>query len=198
MKRILLLGLFILFIFNISGCTPQPKKTEEPTTQPNKIDENIDKQKSPMSKVEYKENLVKSYEKYIKPLDLKNYDDLEDILAKKGEIDHEKVLNDLEESLNDSKINIKAFEESIIGLEIDDDNLKKLNDKLVEECKVLMDDIKVKETEIAKIDENILKKPTKELIKYLKTNLDDDITEKNKFDETLDQIEDILGINLES
>lgn len=198
MKRILLLGLFILFIFNISGCTPQYKKTEEPTTQPNKIDENIDKQKSPMSKAEYKENLVKSYEKYIKPLDLKNYDDLEDILAKKGEIYHEKFLNDLEESLNDSKINIKAFEESIIGLEIDDDNLKKLNDKLVEECKVLMDDIKVKETEIAKIDENILKKPTKELIKYLKTNLDDDITEKNKFDETLDQIEDILGINLES
>lgn len=198
MKRILLLGLFILLIFNISGCTPQHKKTEEPTTQPNKIDENIDNQKSPMSKAEYKENLVKSYEKYIKPLDLKNYDDLEDILAKKGEIDHEKFLNDLEESLNDSKINIKAFEESIIGLEIDDDNLKKLNDKLVEECKVLMDDIKVKEMEIAKIDENILKKPTKELIKYLKTNLDDDITEKNKFDETLDQIEDILGINLES
>ncbi|MBO3443533.1 hypothetical protein [Clostridium sp. CCUG 7971] len=178
MKRILLLGLFILFIFNISGCTPQHKKTEEPTTQPNKIDENIDKQKSPMSKAEYKENLVKSYEKYIKPLDLKNYDDLEDIVAKKGEINHEKFLNDLEESLNDSKINIKAFEESIIGLEIDDDKLKKLNDKLVEECKVLMDDIKVKETAIAKIDENILKKPTKELIQYLKTNLDDDITEK--------------------
>ncbi|WP_042275023.1 hypothetical protein [[Clostridium] dakarense] len=198
MKHILLLGLFILFISNISGCTSQPKKTEEPTTKPNKIEENIDKQKSPMTKEQYKENLVKSYEKYIKPLDLKDYDDLENMLAKKGEINHEKFLNDLEEALNDSKINIKAFEESITGLEIDDAKLKNLNDKLVEECKVLMDDIKVKENEIAKIDENTLKKSTKDLIEYLKINLDDDITEKNKFDETLNQIEDILGINLES
>lgn len=198
MKRLLVLGLFIFFIFNISGCTSQPKVTEEPTTQPNKIDENIDKQKSPMSKEEYKNNLVKSYEKYIKPLDLNDYNDLEDMLAKKGEIDHEKFLNDLEESLNVSKINIKAFEESITGLEIDDAKLQELNDKLVEECKVLMDDIKRKETEISKIDESILKKPTKELIEYLKVNLDNNITEKSKFDEILSQIEDILGINLES
>lgn len=198
MKHILLLGLFIFFISNISGCTSQPQKTEEPTTQPNKIEENINKQKSPMSKKQYKENLVKSYEKYIKPLDLNDYDDLEGMLAKKGEIDHEKFLNDLEESLNDSKTNIKSFEESITGLEIDDVKLKKLNDKLLEECKILMDDIKVKESEIAKIDESILKKPTKELIEYLKNNLDDYITEKNKFNETLEQIEDILGINLES
>lgn len=198
MKRILLLGLFILFILNISGCTSQPKKTEEPTTTPSKIDENIDKQKSPMNKEQYKDNLVKSYEKYIKPLDLNDYNDLDDMLAKKGEVEHEKFLNDLEESLNDSKINIKSFEESITGLEIDNPKLKELNDKLVEECKVLMDDIKLKETEISKINDNTLKKSTKELIEYLKTNLDDDITEKNKFDEILDQIEDILGINLES
>lgn len=198
MKRILLLVLTILFIFNISGCTSKPNKTEEPTTNPNNINENIDKQKSPVSKEQYKDNLVRSYEKYIKPLDLKDYDDIEDMLAKKGEIDHEKFLNDLEESLNDSKINIKAFEESITGLEIDDSKLQELNNKLVEECKVLMDDIKLKEAEIGKIDENILKKPTKELIQYLKTNLDDDITEKNKFEEILDQIEDILGINLDS
>lgn len=198
MKRFLLIGLAILFILNIAGCSSEAKKTENSPTPPSKIDKNSKEEKLSITNDEYKENLVKSYEKYIKPLDLKDYDDIEDILLKKEKMENDKILNDLKVSLNDSKINIKSFEESITGLEIEDNNLRVLNDNLVNECKILMEDIKIKEDKILKIDKDIIKKSTEEFIQYLKINLDDDITEKNKIDDTLDKIENLLGIDLES
>ena len=114
------------------------------------------------------------------------------------DIDKQKSLDkNIEENINDSKVNLMAFEACIEGLKIDNKNLQELNDKLYKECSVLMDDIRAKEKELAKIDEATLKKSNKEIAKFIDKNIDENIDEKNKFEDILSQIEDILNIDLD-
>lgn len=201
MKRFLLTLLSMLIIISATACTLKPnEQARQPGDKsPTKSDENVAKQHSPINKDEYKQLLTISYEKYIKPLDLSDYDDLEDILINKKENEEErkKFMKNIEENINDSKVNLMAFKACIEGLKIDNKNLQELNDKLVKECDTLMDDIRAKEKELAKIDENMLKKSNKEISKFIKINVDENIVEKSKFEDTLDQIEDILHINLD-
>ncbi len=201
MKRFLLTLLSMLIIISATACALKPnEQARQPGDKsPTKSDENVAKQHSPINKDKYKQLLTTSYEKYIKPLDLSDYDDLEDILINKKENEEErkKFMKNIEENINDSKVNLMAFKACIEGLKIDNKNLQELNDKLVKECDTLMDDIRAKEKELAKIDENMLKKSNKEISKFIKTNVDENIVEKSKFEDTLDQIEDILHINLD-
>lgn len=201
MKRFLLTLLAIIITLITTACSIKPnEQAKQPGDKsPTKSDENISKQHSPLNEDEYKQLLTTTYEKYIKPLDLSDYDDLEDILTNKKENEEErkKFIENIEENVNDSKVNLMAFKACIEGLKIDHKNLQELNDKLVKECETLMDDIRYKEKELAKIDENILKKSNKEISKFINNNIDENIIEKNKFEDTLDQIENILHIDLD-
>lgn len=201
MKHFLLTLLFMLIIINTTACTPNPnEQIKQPGDKSStKSDENIAKQHSQISEDEYKHSLITAYKKYIKPLDLSYYNDLEDILTNKKENEEErkKFIENIEENINDSKVNLMAFKACIEGLKIDNKNIQELNDKLVKECDVLMEDIRYKEKEVAKIDENTIKKSNEEISKFIKNNVDENIIEKNKFKYTLDQIENILHIDLD-
>lgn len=201
MKSLLLALVSILIIVNASACSPKPnEQAKQPGDKnPTKSDDSVSKQHSPITKEEYKQLLTTSYEKYIKPLDINDYDDLEDILVntKDSEEERKKFIENIEENINDSKVNLMAFEACIEGLKIDNKNLQELNDKLYKECSVLMDDIRAKEKELAKIDEATLKKSNKEIAKFIDKNIDENIDEKNKFEDILSQIEDILNIDLD-
>lgn len=201
MKRFLLTLLAILIIISTTACAPKPnEQAKQPGDKSQtKSDKDIVKQHSPINEDEYKQLLTTSYEKYIKPLDLSDYDNLEDILINKkdNEEERKKFIENIEENINDSKVNLMSFKACIEGLEIDNKNLQELNNKLVKDCDTLMDDIRTKEKELAKIDENILKKSNEEISKFIKHNIDENIIEKNKFEDTLDQIENILHIDLD-
>lgn len=210
MKKIkaLLIVLTIIFSVTIIGCTqnntniqPESNNNNNQNTSDknqNTSQDSQDNTENPVSSEdEYKDFLLKSYEKYIKPLDFDKYDDLKEILANRGEIDNIDFLNEYKTYLEDNKNNLKSFEQTMGNLYLKDEKLKKINDGLIKECKIYVNDLENQITALDEIDKDILYKTNNEFILYLDELIDGDNLEKNNFEDKIEETEKLLNLRLE-
>ncbi|RDY23881.1 hypothetical protein CHF27_005890 [Romboutsia maritimum] len=198
LNKILSIFFVTIFLISMTGCN---NSTNENKTQQNEKKNQIQDQKQDnnkgMNKDEYKELLTKSYDKYIQPLDIKEYDDLENLLSNNSQKDINKFVEDFKLILDESKSNINEFSKTISNLKIEDEKLSNLNNELFEESQKLVKDIDNQKLAIDKVDKDILTKPIKEILDYLNETLIKEDLFTNKFDEKLQKIEDYLGIDLQ-
>lgn len=209
MKKIkaLLIVLTIIFSVTIIGCTQNNTniQPESNNSNQNASDKNQDTSQDSQDKTEntvsseneYKDFLLKSYEKYIKPLDFDKYDDLKQILSNRGEIDNIDFLNEYKTYLEDNKNNLKSFEQTMGNLYLKDEKLKKINDGLIKECKIYVNDLENQITALDEIDKDILYKTNNEFVLYLDELIDRDNLEKNNFEDKIEETEKLLNLRLE-
>lgn len=163
-----------------------PIKQEEETNTNNKI-----------SIENYKNILITNYEKYIKPLDLEEYDDIKLVASTKGLVDNDSLINEYKAYINDNRTNLKSFEQSMVNLNIEDSKIKVLNEQLVKECKIYIRDLDKIESYLEVIDQNTLEKSREEFISYLEDIIDNDDIEHSKFENIIIETQNNLGITLD-
>lgn len=194
LNKILSIFFVTIFLISITGCN---NSANENKIQQNEKKNQIQDNNKDINKDEYKELLTKSYDKYIQPLDIKEYDDLENLLSNNSQKDINKFVEDFKLILDESKSNINEFSKTISNLKIEDEKLSNLNNELFEESQKLVKDIDNQKLAIDKVDKDILTKPIKEILDYLNETLIKEDLFTNKFDEKLQKIEDYLGIDLQ-
>lgn len=198
-KKSITIGLLIISLTIITTACSQNNTKNENTNKekPSTTNQNSTTNENIINKEEYKNILTTNYEKYILPLELNDCDEAENILASNSEIDNQQIIDKLKTHLSDNKTNIKSFENSITDLNIEDSKLDISNKKLIKESKNVILDIEEKEKYLDTIDKDILAKTSTEFVNYIDEQLDKDSLEKNKFDDIIDELENLLGIKLD-
>ena len=198
MKKINSIAILFIFILSLSTCACTKRNTEDiskDTNQNNNISQNTNENQK-LSKEEYKKLLVKNYEKYISPIDIRD-EKLDDILDKNNNLNNEELIANYKNLLSDSKNNIKSFEDSINNVKIEDSNIQNLNDKLVSNLNKVIEDITIKEDSLNSISDDLINGDKNVLINYLDDELDKDNKNEESLDKTFDQLESLLGIKFE-
>ena len=198
MKKINSIAILFIFILSLSTCACTKRNTEDisnDTNQNNNISQNTNENQK-LSKEEYKKLLVKNYEKYISPIDIRD-EKLDDILDKNNNLNNEELIANYKNLLSDSKNNIKSFEDSINNVKIEDSNIQNLNDKLVSNLNKVIEDITIKEDSLNSISDDLINGDKNVLINYLDDELDKDNKNEESLDRTFDQLESLLGIKFE-
>ena len=178
MKKINSIAILFIFILslNLSACTKRnTEDISKDTNQNNNISQNtnenqISNENKILSKEEYKALLVKNYEKYLDPIDIRD-ENLDDILDKNHNINNEELISNYKNLLSDSKNNIKSFEDSINKVEVEDSTLQSLNNTLVSNLNKVVEDITIKEDSLNSISDDLIKGDRKVLVSYLADEL---------------------------
>ena len=198
MKKINSIAILFIFILSLSTCACTKRNTEDisnDTNQNNNISQNTNENQK-LSKEEYKKLLVKNYEKYISPIDIRN-EKLDDILDKNNNLNNEELIANYKNLLSDSKNNVKSFEDSIKKVKVEDSNIQNLNDELVSNLNKVIEDITIKEDSLNSISDDLINGDKNILINYLDDELGKDAQNEESLDRTFDQLESLLGIKFE-
>ena len=198
MKKINSIAILFIFILSLSTCACTKRNTEDisnDTNQNNNISQNTNENQK-LSKEEYKKLLVKNYEKYISPIDIRN-EKLDDILDKNNNLNNEELIANYKNLLSDSKNNVKSFEDSIKKVKVEDSNIQNLNDELVSNLNKVIEDITIKEDSLNSISDDLINGDKNILINYLDDELGKDTQNEESLDRTFDQLESLLGIKFE-
>ena len=198
MKKINGIAILFIFILSLSTCACTKRNTEDisnDTNQNNNISQNTNENQK-LSKEEYKKLLVKNYEKYISPIDIRN-EKLDDILDKNNNLNNEELITNYKSLLSDSKNNVKSFEDSIKKVKVEDSNIQNLNDELVSNLNKVIEDITIKEDSLNSISDDLINGDKNILINYLDDELGKDAQNEESLDRTFDQLESLLGIKFE-
>ena len=198
MKKINGIAILFIFILSLSTCACTKRNTEDISkdiNQNNSISQNTNENQK-LSKEEYKNLLVKNYEKYLTPIDIRD-EKLDHIIDKNNNLDNEELIANYKNLLSDSKNNIKSFEDSINKVKIEDSNVQNLNDKLVSNLNKVIEDITIKEDSLNSISDDLINGDKNVLINYLDDELDKDNQNEESLDKTFDQLESLLGIKFE-
>ena len=135
----------------------------------------------------------------------KNIGEIEPIYYFNGkEIDFAELLRDYESPgpIKDvvdraEKNKEKSEKEQDKDLKIEDNTLQDLNNTLVDVSDKLVNDIDQAENYIDTNKDTLIKKNKQDLMDYLDNDIDKKLINDNDFENTLDQIEDKLNINLD-
>ena len=198
MKKINSIAILFIFILSLSTCACTKRNTEDisnDTNQNNNISQNTNENQK-LSKEEYKKLLVKYYEKYISPIDIRD-EKLDDILDKNNNLNNEELIANYKNLLSDSKNNVKSFEDSIKKVKVEDSNIQNLNDELVSNLNKVIEDITIKEDSLNSISDDLINGDKNILINYLDDELGKDTQNEESLDRTFDQLESLLGIKFE-
>ncbi|MDU2199166.1 MAG: hypothetical protein E7E21_12250 [Peptostreptococcaceae bacterium] len=198
MKKINSIAILFIFILSLSTCACTKRNTEDisnDTNQNNNISQNTNENQK-LSKEEYKKLLVKNYEKYISPIDIRD-EKLDDILDKNNNLNNEELIANYKNLLSDSKNNVKSFEDSIKKVKVEDSNIQNLNDELVLNLNKVIEDITIKEDSLNSISDDLINGDKNILINYLDDELGKDTQNEESLDRTFDQLESLLGIKFE-
>lgn len=198
MKKINSIAILFIFILSLSTCACTKRNTEDisnDTNQNNNISQNTNENQK-LSKEEYKKLLVKNYEKYISPIDIRD-EKLDDILDKNNNLNNEELIANYKNLLSDSKNNVKSFEDSIKKVKVEDSNIQNLNDELVSNLNKVIEDITIKEDSLNSISDDLINGDKNILINYLDDELGKDTPNEESLDRTFDQLESLLGIKFE-
>lgn len=198
MKKINGIAILFIFILSLSTCACTKRNTEDISkdiNQNNSISQNTNENQK-LSKEEYKKLLVKNYEKYISPIDIRN-EKLDDILDKNNNLNNEELITNYKSLLSDSKNNVKSFEDSIKKVKVEDSNIQNLNDELVSNLNKVIEDITIKEDSLNSISDDLINGDKNILINYLDDELGKDAQNEESLDRTFDQLESLLGIKFE-
>ena len=193
-----IIALLLIGTVGLVACSNNNTQNKATTQNNNKIT-NQEQNKSTntnLSNEDYKDIIVKNYEKYIKPIDIQD-ENLDDLLDEDNKSDNNEIFENYKTLLDDSKNNISSFMNSIKDLKIEDATLQDLNNTLVDVSDELVNDINEAQNYLDKNKTTILNKSKDDLIDYLENNIDENLISENSFENTLDQIEDKLGINLD-
>ena len=193
-----IIALLLISTVGLVACSNNNTQNKTTTQNNNKIT-NQEQNKSTntnLSNEDYKDIIVKNYEKYIKPIDIQD-ENLDDLLDEDNKSDNNEIFENYKTLLDDSKNNISSFMNSIKDLKIKDATLQDLNNTLVDVSDELVNDINEAQNYLDKNKTTILNKSKDDLIDYLEKNIDENLVSENSFEDTLDQIEDKLGINLD-
>ena len=193
-----IIALLLISTVGLVACSNNNTQNKATTQNNNKIT-NQEQNKSTntnLSNEDYKDIIVKNYEKYIKPIDIQD-ENLDDLLDEDNKSDNNEIFENYKTLLDDSKNNISSFMNSIKDLKIEDATLQDLNNTLVDVSDELVNDINEAQNYLDKNKTTILSKSKDDLIDYLENNIDENLISENSFENTLDQIEDKLGINLD-
>ena len=197
-KKINSIAILFIFILSLSTCACTKRNTEDisnDTNQNNNISQNTNENQK-LSKEEYKKLLVKNYEKYISPIDIRD-EKLDDILDKNNNLNNEELIANYKNLLSDSKNNVKSFEDSIKKVKVEDSNIQNLNDELVSNLNKVIEDITIKEDSLNSISDDLINGDKNILINYLDDELGKDTQNEESLDRTFDQLESLLGIKFE-
>lgn len=198
MKKINSIAILFIFILSLSTCACTKRNTEDisnDTNQNNNISQNTNENQK-LSKEEYKKLLVKNYEKYISPIDIRD-EKLDDILDKNNNLNNEELIANYKNLLSDSKNNVKSFEDSIKKVKVEDSNIQNLNDELVSNLNKVIEDITIKEDSLNSISDDLINGDKNILINYLDDELGKYTQNEESLDRTFDQLESLLGIKFE-
>lgn len=198
MKILNSIAILFIFILCLSTCACTNKNTEDiskDTNQNNNISENTSENQK-LSKEDYKKLIVKNYEKYISPIDIRD-ENLDDIIDKNNNLSNEELIENYKNLLSDSKNNVKSFKDSIQKVKLEDSNIQNLNDELVSNLNKVIEDITVKEDSVNLISNDLINGDKNNLLKYLDDELDKDIQNEESLDRTFDKLETLLGINFD-
>ncbi len=193
-----IIALLLISTVGLVACSNNNTQNKTTSQNNNKIT-NQEQNKSTntnLSNEDYKDIIVKNYEKYIKPIDIQD-ENLDDLLDEDNKSDNNEIFENYKTLLDDSKNNISSFMNSIKDLKIEDATLQDLNNTLVDVSDELVNDINEAQNYLDKNKTTILNKTKDDLIGYLENNIDENLVSENSFENTLDQIEDKLGINLD-
>ncbi|MBQ3422668.1 MAG: hypothetical protein IJH34_13645 [Romboutsia sp.] len=194
-----IIALLLISTVGLVACSNNNTQNKTTTQNNNNKITNQEQNKSTntnLSNEDYKDIIVKNYEKYIKPIDIQD-ENLDDLLDEDNKSDNNEIFENYKSLLDDSKNNISSFMNSIKDLKIEDDTLQDLNNTLVDVSDELVNDINEAQNYLDKNKTTILNKSKDDLIDYLEKNIDENLVSENSFEDTLDQIEDKLGINLD-
>ena len=198
MKILNSIAILFIFILCLSTCACTNKNTEntsKDTNQNNNISENTSENQK-LSKEDYKKLIVKNYEKYISPIDIRD-ENLDDIIDKNNNLSNEELIENYKNLLSDSKNNVRSFKDSIQKVKLEDSNIQNLNDELVSNLNKVIEDITVKEDSVNLISNDLINGDKNNLLKYLDDELDKDIQNEESLDRTFDKLETLLGINFD-
>ena len=187
MKKINSIAILFIFILSLSTCACTKRNTEDisnDTNQNNNISQNTNENQK-LSKEEYKKLLVKNYEKYISPIDIRD-EKLDDILDKNNNLNNEELIANYKNLLSDSKNNVKSFEDSIKKVKVEDSNIQNLNDELVLNLNKVIEDITIKEDSLNSISDDLINGDKNILINYLDDELGKDTQNEESLDRTFD------------
>ena len=194
-----IIALLLISTVGLVACSNNNTQNKTTTQNNNNKITNQEQNKSTntnLSNEDYKDIIVKNYEKYIKPIDIQD-ENLDDLLDTDNKSDNNEIFENYKTLLDDSKNNISSFMNSIKDLKIKDATLQDLNNTLVDVSDELVSDINEAQNYLDKNKTTILNKSKDDLIDYLENNIDENLVSENSFENTLDQIEDKLGINLD-
>ena len=198
MKKANSIAILFIFILCLSTCACTNKNTEDTskdTNQNNNISENTSENQK-LSKEDYKKLIVKNYEKYISPIDIRD-ENLDDIIDKNNNLSNEELIENYKNLLSDSKNNVKSFKDSIQKVKLEDSNIQNLNDELVLNLNKVIEDITIKEDSVNLISNDLINGDKNNLLNYLDDELDKDIQNEEGLDKTFDKLESLLGINFD-
>lgn len=198
MKKANSIAILFIFILCLSTCACTNKNTEDTskdTNQNNNISENTSENQK-LSKEDYKKLIVKNYEKYISPIDIRD-ENLDDIIDKNNNLSNEELIENYKNLLSDSKNNVKSFKDSIQKVKLEDSNIQNLNDELVLNLNKVIEDITIKEDSVNLISNDLINGDKNNLLNYLDDELDKDIQNEESLDKTFDKLESLLGINFD-
>lgn len=204
-KIICLVFMFILFVSvacskntdttnNINN-KENNKENNEEVIQDAKLDEETDLSDE-LTKDDYKQLLITNYEKYIKPLDLEEYDDIKLVASNKEIIDNDSLVNEYKAYIDENRTNLRSFEQSMSNINIKELKIKEINNQLLKECKIYIRDLDKMQSYLEVIDQNALAKPSEEFINYLEEIIDNEEIEQSEFEEVIIKTQDTLGISL--
>ena len=198
MKKVNSIAILFIFILCLITCACTNKNTEDTskdTNQNNNISENTSENQK-LSKEDYKKLIVKNYEKYISPIDIRD-ENLDDIIDKNNNLSNEELIENYKNLLSDSKNNVKSFKDSIQKVKLEGSNIQNLNDELVLNLNKVIEDITIKEDSVNLISNDLINGDKNNLLNYLDDELDKDIQNEESLDKTFDKLESLLGINFD-
>ncbi len=207
LKSLLLSLLLLMISINLVSCKDNEKelilnpKGETTNNQNNKDESDITNSDtdSEMTEYEYKDVLIANYEKYIKPIEINEYEGIKANLLDNNEVQmtNQDIIKEFELAIDYNKNNISSFRESLKNLQIEDDKIDELNKELVKEAENLLYDMKNQQLKLSEVTEKEYKKSKEEFINYITQKINQDIEYKNQFKETLNQLQGVLRVNLE-
>lgn len=149
-----------------------------------------------LSVFEYNEQFTNSYKKYIEPLYIEEYDNTEKFFENQRLTSNEGYIEEYKKLLEIYERHISGFKKDMNNLVMKDIELTDLNNQLVKNSENLIMEINSKTDEIKDIPKEKYSLETESFINYIELSFQISEIITNKFEDSIDNINNYLNIEL--
>lgn len=149
-----------------------------------------------LSVFEYNEQFTNSYKKYIEPLYIEEYDNTEKFFENQRLTSNEGYIEEYKKLLEIYERHISGFKKDMNNLVMKDIELTDLNNQLVKNSENLIMEINSKTDEIKDIPKEKYSLETESFINYIESSFQISEIITNKFEDSIDNINNYLNIEL--